>query len=131
MSLCYNIGEEVIIVKDRIKQIRKNLKMNQTEFGVAIGATQKMITTYETGTVVPDKTIRLLICEKFNVNPAWLETGEGSPYKEGLIPELVHALRQMPAVQSALERLLPRMTDDDWRALNDVVARFIREKPPD
>lgn len=118
-------------MKDRIKLLRKNLKMNQTEFGAAIGATQKMITTYETGAVVPDKSIRMLICEKFNVNPTWLETGEGKPYKEGLIPELVHALRQMPDVQAALERLLPRMTDDDWRALNDAVARFIRAKPPD
>lgn len=118
-------------MKDRIKLIRKNLKMNQTEFGSAIGATQKMITTYETGAVVPDKTICMLICEKFSVNPDWLETGEGKPYKEGLMPELVHALRNMPHVQSMLERLLPAMTIEDWRALDSVVERFLREKPPD
>ena len=117
-------------MKDRIKKIRIDASMTQEEFGKAIGATRGMVTTYEKGTV-PTQSTRMLICQKFNVSETWLETGEGKPYKEGLIPELVHALRQMPDVQAALERLLPRMTVDDWRALNDVVARFIREKPPD
>lgn len=112
-------------MKDRIKQIRKNLKMNQTEFGSAIGATQKMITTYETGAVIPDKTICMLICEKFNVNPAWLETGEGKPYKEGIIPELVRILRQYPALQSALEGIMDVMGPEEWAMLNQVVAKAI------
>lgn len=111
-------------MKDRIKQIRKDLRMNQSEFGAEIGATQKMITTYETGVVIPDKSIRLLICEKFNVNPVWLETGEGVPYKEGLIPELAQALRNMPAVQAALERLLPRLTVEDLEHINVLVQKI-------
>ena len=118
-------------MNERIRLIRKNLRLTQTEFGRQIGCSQTAVAKYETGMVVPDAPIRMLICQKYNVNPVWLETGEGKPYKEGLIPELVHALRQMPDVQASLERLLPRMTDDDWRALNDAVARFIRAKPPD
>ena len=34
-----------------------------------------MITSYERGKVVPDASKRMLICEKFNVNPEWLENG--------------------------------------------------------
>lgn len=117
-------------MKDRIKKIRIDACMTQEEFGKAIGATRGMVTTYEKGTV-PTQSTRMLICQRFNVSETWLETGEGKPYKEGLIPELVHALRQMPAVQAALERLLPVMTDDDWRALNDVVERFLHKDPPD
>ena len=114
-------------MKERIKQIRKNLKMNQTEFGAAIGATQKMVTTYETGTVVPDKTTRMLICSKFNVSETWLETGEGEPYKEGLIPNLAHALMRMPSVCATLERILPLLTDDDLDRI-DELAGMIKEK---
>lgn len=114
-------------MKDRIKQIRKNLKMNQTEFGAEIGATQKMITTYETGTVVPDKTTRLLICSKFNVNESWLETGEGVPYNEGLIPSLVHALRHMPDVQAMLEAKLPYVSDETFEKMNEAFKRFLDE----
>ena len=114
-------------MNERIKLIRKNLKMNQTEFGAEIGATQKMVTTYETGAVIPDKSIRLLICQKFNVNEAWLETGEGVPYKEGLVPGLVNALRTMPAVQAALERLLPRLTPEDLEHINALVEKMLEK----
>lgn len=116
-------------MKDRIRRIRKDLKLNQTEFGNMIGATQKMITTYETGTVIPDKSILLLICQKFNVNEDWLERGEGVPYKEGLVPELVRALQCMPDVQALLEQKLPTVSDDTWRALNEVVRAFVSGLP--
>lgn len=115
-------------MKDRIRRVRKDLNMNQTEFGQELGCTQAAITSYETGRVVPDKSTRLLLCSKFNVNESWLETGEGVPYKEGLLPALADALRQMPAVSATLERLLPRLTHEDLEHLNDLVQRIISEK---
>ena len=48
-------------MKDRIKAIRKERKLNQTEFGDRIGATQAMVTSYETGRVVPSDSILKLI----------------------------------------------------------------------
>lgn len=116
---------------ERLKLIRKDSGLTQADFASAIGASRAMVAKYETNAVIPDKPIRMLICERFNINETWLETGEGKPYKEGLMPELVHALRNMPHVQSMLERLLPVMTVEDWRALDSVVERFLREKPPD
>ena len=115
-------------MKDRIRRIRKDLNMNQTEFGAEIGATQKMVTTYETGVVLPDKPIRMLICQKFNVNETWLETGEGVPYKEGLIPALANALQAMPDVAAALERVLPRLTPQDLANLNELIKHAFPEE---
>lgn len=114
-------------MNERLKLIRKNSGMTQEAFASELGATRGMIAKYETGLVVPDQTMRLLICQRFNVNPTWLETGEGKPYKEGLIPELVHALRQMPAVQAALERLLPRLTAEDLQHMNALIEKFIND----
>lgn len=115
-------------MKDRISMIRKDIAMTQTQFGEAIGASRPMIASYESGKVIPDKSIRLLICQKFNVNETWLETGEGLPYKEGLLPELAQALRNMPSVAAALERLLPKLTPDDFRHINEMVSRIIDGK---
>ena len=112
-------------MKDRIKQIRKDVKLNQTEFGSEIGCSQAAITSYETGRVIPDKSIRLLICEKFNVNEAWLETGDGMPYREGLIPGLVHALSIMPDVRAMLEEKLPHVSDESWRKMNEAFKAFL------
>lgn len=114
-------------MKDRIRQIRKDMNMNQTVFGSEIGCSQTAVAKYEGGQVIPDKSIRLLICEKFNVNPVWLETGEGAIYKEqsGISPDLLLALRNMPAVKAALERLLPRLTVEDMQHINTLVQKII------
>lgn len=114
-------------MKDRIKRIRKDMNMNQTEFGEAIGTTLAAYSKYETGKVIPDKTTRMLICQKFNVNETWLETGEGAPYKEGLIPRLLHALQQMPDVQAALEEKLPYVSDEALWKLNEAFAKFMED----
>lgn len=112
-------------MKDRIRKIRKDVNMNQTDFGAEIGATLAAYSKYETGKVIPDKTTRLLICEKFNVSETWLETGEGEPYREGLIPSLVHALRLMPDVKALLEAKLPKVSDATLRKMNDAFRAFI------
>lgn len=115
-------------MKDRIRWIRKDHNMNQTEFGNEIGVTFAALSKYESGKVIPDKSTRLLICEKFNVNPTWLETGDGVPYKEGLIPELANALRSMPSVAAALERLLPRMSPEDFAHIEEMVRKICEDK---
>lgn len=114
-------------MKDRIRRIRKDLNMNQTEFGRELGCSQTAIAKYESGMVVPDQPLRLLICQKFNVNETWLETGEGVPYKEGLIPALAQALQSMPDVAAALERVLPRMTAQDLANLNELIRHAFLE----
>ena len=115
-------------MKDRIRRIRKDMNLNQTEFGAEIGCTQAAITSYETGRVIPDKSIRMLICQKFNVDEHWLETGEGETYKVGLIPSLAVALQHMPDVAAALERLLPRLTPADFDHMNEMVKRISEGK---
>ena len=113
-------------MKDRIKRIRTDAKLTQEEFGAMIGATRGMVTTYEKGTI-PTLSTRMLICSKFNVSEAWLETGEGNPYVEGLIPSLSHALMRMPSVCATLERILPLLADEDLDRI-DEIADLIKEK---
>ena len=114
-------------MNNRIIDIRKRLRMTQAEFGAEIGATRSMVASYESGKVIPDKTTRMLICSKFNVNETWLETGEGLPYKEGLIPRLLHALQQMPDVQAALEEKMPYVSDEALWKLNEAFAKFMED----
>lgn len=116
-------------MKDRIRRIRKDMKLTQSDMGSELGCSQTAYAKYESGMVIPDKSIRLLICQKFNVSEAWLETGEGDPYKEGLLPALAQALQSMPDVAAALERVLPRLTPQDLHNLNDLIRKLIGEKP--
>lgn len=114
-------------MKERIKKIRKDSGLNQTEFGEVIGATQFMVTSYETGRAIPDSARFMLICEKFNVNPEWLENGgDAEPYKASLVSQLTTALRNAPAIEAALEQLVGRLSLEDWKALNAVVEKALK-----
>ena len=64
-------------MNERIKQLRKQLGLNQTQFGERLGVKQTTIAGYETGARVPLDTVITSICREFDVNEVWLRTGEG------------------------------------------------------
>lgn len=65
-----NIGE-------RIKFLRKELKLSQTEFGERFGVGLGAIRNMETSKTVPSSAQLDLIARVYNVSREWLETGEG------------------------------------------------------
>ena len=67
---------------ERIKQLRKQLKINQSEFGSRIGISRDTIANIE-GNRIEIKDIYVLsICKEFNVNEDWLRTGEGEMFNQ-------------------------------------------------
>lgn len=111
-------------MKDRIKKLRKDSNLTQTEFGSSIGATRSMIASYEGGAVVPDETKRMLICTKYNVNPIWLETGEGEPY-DAHTADLAQEVRDImrgsdPFVVSVMTSLV-QMPTEWWDTFRDTL----------
>lgn len=81
-------------MKDRIKQIRKENKMTQVEFGEKIGVKGNTITNYETGLRNPTDAVVLSICREFGINEDWLRNGNPPMYKEkdGSFSELLSDL---------------------------------------
>ena len=69
-------------MNERIKQVRKTLKLNQAEFGKRIGLKQSTITAYECGNRTPLNTVVTAICKTFGVDETWLRTGEGEMFVE-------------------------------------------------
>ena len=67
-------------MRDRIREVRKALKMNQKDFGKRLGLTQVTLSMIEGGkSVLIDKNIKL-ICAAFNISEHWLRTGEGEMF---------------------------------------------------
>lgn len=62
-------------MKDRIKQIRKENHLTQTEFGERIGVKGNTITNYENDMRKPSDAIIVSICREFNINEDWLRNG--------------------------------------------------------
>lgn len=68
-------------MKDRIKQLRKELGLSQQTFADRIKSKRSTIATYETGRNPLSDTVIELICREFNVNEQWLRTGDGDMFK--------------------------------------------------
>lgn len=67
-------------IGERIKQVRKDAKKNQKDFGEEFGISQSHISNIEKGADNPSYTLIKFICSKYDVNEEWLANGNGSAY---------------------------------------------------
>ncbi len=128
-------------IGERIKELRKELKMNQTEFGERIGLKQTAIGMYENNLRrVADRSI-LLICKEFGVSENWLLNGEGQMFIDMTQDQKIVALtaRLLDNKQNFKKTLLStilEMTEDEeiileglfkklWKNLNEENDRKI------
>lgn len=75
---------------ERVRRIRKELKLNQTEFGRKIFVAQSYMAAIENNTREVTPKISKLICSEYGVNESWLETGVGEMFKsQGTLLELL------------------------------------------
>jgi transcriptional regulator with XRE-family HTH domain len=64
----------------RIKEVRKSLEMNQSQFAAQIGMAQSGYSQIETGeNTLTEQNIKL-ICLIFGVNESWLRGGKGEMF---------------------------------------------------
>lgn len=67
-------------MNERIKVLRKSLKLSQQEFGERIGVKQGSVAGYESGARIPLDAIISSICREFGVSEVWLRTGDGEMF---------------------------------------------------
>lgn len=65
------------MINQNLKILRKTLHLSQTEFGAQLGVSGSAICDIERGKSNVSTQIQILVCNIFNVNPHWLQTGEG------------------------------------------------------
>lgn len=123
-------------MKDRVRALRKAIKMNQTDFGKSLGVSLSAVTKWETGENVVSDAVLLLMCQKFGVSEEWLRTGEGEMFvprsREEEIAAFVHDVcgPEGTAFQRRLISLLARLTVDEWTILERIADKLTNEKEP-
>lgn len=76
----------------RIFDLRKQIGLNQADFGKRIGVTRSAVCNYENGSRSVGEQAVLAICREFSVSKDWLQTGAGEMFVEtekGVISSLV------------------------------------------
>nr|WP_297304605.1 helix-turn-helix transcriptional regulator [uncultured Lachnoclostridium sp.] len=69
-----------MIENERIKEIRKSLKMTMERFGERLGVTKTAISNIEKSNRNVTEQMRKAICREFNVNEEWLRSGNGEMF---------------------------------------------------
>lgn len=111
---------EVNNLTNRLKQLRKKLKINQTNFGKQLGLTQTAYSMIENGNnPLSDRHIKV-ICSVYNVNEDWLRTGTGemffsSPYEKEFINIFSHLA---PETQQYLLLMAKELLNTQEKLLN-------------
>lgn len=121
-------------MKDRIRQLRKELGLNQTDFGEKIGVKQGSVAGYESGARTPIDAVVNSICREFNVNEEWLRTGNGEMFveldKEAALMEW--AGNVLGSVDESFKKrfikMLSELDEDDWETLEKIALKLQKEK---
>lgn len=94
------------MISERFKQLRDELGKSQTEFGAGIGVSRSVINNIERGVTEPSDIFLNHLCVVYNVNRAWLETGEGEMFapttEQAETARMIETISDSPAMRSLL-----------------------------
>lgn len=114
----------------RIKTIRVNAKMSQSEFGAKINVSQNYIWMIEKGDRVPSDRTIADICREFNVNEHWLRTGEGDMMQKlsrnQEIVEFMGRVMNDPddAPRKRFISIVSKLDVDEWEMLDKIAKKM-------
>lgn len=119
-------------MNERIKTIREDRKLSQSEFADMLDLKRNSISLIELGKRNPsDRTIND-ICKEFSVNEHWLRTGEGEPYIKGSEDELAELVGRLYKDKGSMRykislelcRAMEKMTDEQLKGFGEFVKRL-------
>ena len=120
-------------MKDRIKAVRKELALNQTDFGSRIGVKQGTVAAYENGSRIPLDSVIVSICREFGVSEQWLRTGEGEMFvrlsREEEITKFAMSIVRNPdsEFQRRFVSVLVQLTPEQWQLMEQMAHQLIDE----
>lgn len=119
-------------MKDRIRLLRKELKLNQTDFGERIGVKQASVAGYEAGIRTPLDAVITSICREFNVSEEWLRTGKGEMFlpttRDDEIARMTADLfkEEEDSFKARLILTLSKLDESEWALLEKIAKELAK-----
>lgn len=119
-------------MKDRIRLLRKELKLNQTDFGERIGVKQASVAGYEAGIRTPLDAVITSICREFNVSEDWLRTGKGEMFlpttRDDEIAKMTTDLfkEEEDSFKTRLILTLSKLDENEWALLEKIAKKLVK-----
>jgi transcriptional regulator with XRE-family HTH domain len=105
---------------EKIKKIREILGISQAKLAELINTHSITISRYERGEGEPSIDVLIKLVNNLSVNPNWLLTGEGNPFKN---EEVINIVKDQTV--ASIMKLLNNMNDDQKK---EILKHIEREK---
>ena len=121
-------------MNSRIKQIRKDAGLTQTEFANRLGLSQNYIAQIECNSRCPSDRTAADICKIFNVNEEWLRTGRGEMYAPvddevaAIVSNLLEESNPMYDLVLRIARNYSMLDDKRRKVVDDFVKTLFKEQ---
>ncbi len=107
-------------MNERIRELRKKLRLSGEKFGEKIGLKRVAISQLETGRTTPTNQTIMSICREFNVSEEWLRNGTGEMFVPMSLDEEIASF--IGDIQSDIEEnfkkrfisALSKLDEDEW-----------------
>ena len=119
---------------ERIKELRKSLKMTQQEFADRLNIQRGSIASYETGRISPSNATISLICKELNVSEDWLRNGEGDMYipitRDEEIASFIGSVKADvdDTFKKRFISALAKLSTEEWKAIEHLIENMISER---
>lgn len=123
-------------MNNRIKEIRKELRLTQQEFADRIGIKRNTVANYETGRNEPVDSVCSLIVREFNVNETWLRTGVGEMFTpvtrdEEIAQFAAEVIQDEGSFRQRFVSMLARLGEEEWAVLEKMALDLAEKKKKD
>ena len=121
-------------MNERIKQIRTESGLNQTDFAKRISVSRSAVCKMESGENSPSEQTIKLICREFSVNENWLRNGVGEMFlkrtKHDEISEMLGKIQRDNEnhFKKRFVTALSKLDDKDWDSLEKLVDEIVNQK---
>lgn len=117
-------------MKDRIKAIRKETGLTQTQFAESIGLSRIYITQCETGVINPSSRAIRDICRLYRINEEWLLNGTGEMHpvlsRNQQIAEFVNDAMEGADddIRKIILQAATNLDEEDWKAITRIIRKL-------
>lgn len=125
--------QEVIFLNNRIKEIRKKMKLTQDEFGKRLGISNTAISKIEKGENNVSEQNIISICREFDVNEEWLRNGIGDIFMQKTRNQIItdflgDLIKEDDTFKKRFIESLAKLDEHEWDVLKKVVEGMTNKR---
>ena len=114
-------------MKDRVKKVRAESGLNQSEFGKKISISRSAVWKIENGENTPSEQTIKLICKEFGISYLWLTEGI-EPMKESLDTDSMSRIDDIMTGENEFAKNLfkefAKLGDSEWELLERIIKNL-------